>query len=217
MVKIKKIRKKKIGGSRKSKVIFDKLINFKKDLLTFPNLLTAIRIIFVPVVLLLIWFDTPISRLWGWICYTIAAATDFFDGYLARKQETVSVTGKLLDPLADKFIVNLTLALLVSMNQISVWPVLIILGREFYIFGIRSVALEHGLVIAAGIGGKIKTLLQMFALPFFILNRATLKALLNIDWDPINVGYVLIWASVFFSLTSAYSYSKEVKKRVFNQ
>lgn len=202
---------------RKYRVIFNKFFNFKKDLLTFPNLLTLIRIIFVPVVILLIWLDTPILRLWALIVYVIAGITDIFDGYIARKYESVSVTGKLLDPLADKFIVNLTLVLLVAMNAVSVWPVLIILGREFYIFGIRSIALEHGLVVEAGIFGKIKTWLQLLALPFFMFNQATLKALTNVDWNPINVGYILIWGSVIFSLLSAYTYSKKVKKRVFSR
>ncbi|HNW82717.1 MAG TPA: CDP-diacylglycerol--glycerol-3-phosphate 3-phosphatidyltransferase, partial [bacterium] len=122
-----------------------------------------------------------------------------------------------LDPLADKFIVNLTLVLLTSMGEMSVIPVIIILSREFYIFGIRSMAVEHGLVVAAGQGGKIKTMFQMFALPFFMINEKTLDALFNIKWDPRFVGYILIWISIFFSLTSAYTYSKEVKHRVFGK
>ncbi|MGI6393788.1 MAG: CDP-diacylglycerol--glycerol-3-phosphate 3-phosphatidyltransferase [bacterium] len=213
---VKKFRKKKKNvseyGGRK---IIDTLVNFKKDVLTLPNLLTAMRIFLVPFVLFLMWYDTPVSRFWSWIFYTIAATTDFFDGYVARKQGSVTVTGKLLDPLADKFIVNLTLVLLASMSEIHVLPVIVILAREFYIFGIRSVAIERGLVIAAGQMGKLKTTFQMFALPFFMLNANTLKELINIEWNPQPWGYVLIWASIFFSLTSAYSYSKKVKSRIF--
>ena len=205
---------KKVKNAKKGKII-DKLRNFKKDLLTIPNLLTSIRILFVPVVLLFIWFNTPVMRLWSWIFYTIATVTDFFDGYLARKSGTVSVSGKLLDPLADKFIVNLTLVLLVAMNEIWVLPVLIILAREFYIFGIRSLALENDLVIAADIFGKTKTMLQMFALPFFMINQKTLLDLVNIDWNPTGVGYFLLWSSIVFSLISAFTYTREVFKRVF--
>ena len=206
--------KKNKGGAGKRKII-DKLRNFKQDVLTIPNLLTSIRIILVPVVLLFIWLNTPVMRLWSWIFYTIATVTDFFDGYLARKSGTVSVSGKLLDPLADKFIVNLTLVLLVSMQEVSAWPVIIILGREFYIFGIRSLAMEHDLVIAADIWGKTKTMLQMFALPFFMINRDVLLALVNIDWDPSGVGYFLIWSSIVFSLISAFTYTREVKRKIF--
>ena len=206
--------KKNKGGAGKRKII-DRLRNFKQDVLTIPNLLTSIRIILVPVVLLFIWLNTPVMRLWSWIFYTIATVTDFFDGYLARKSGTVSVSGKLLDPLADKFIVNLTLVLLVSMQEISAWPVIIILAREFYIFGIRSLAMEHDLVIAADIWGKTKTMLQMFALPFFMINQKTLLALVNIDWNPSGVGYFLIWSSIVFSLISAFTYTREVKRKIF--
>ncbi len=206
---------KKIKGGAGKRKIIDKLRNFKQDVLTIPNLLTSIRIILVPVVLLFIWLNTPVMRLWSWIFYTVATVTDFFDGYLARKSGTVSVSGKLLDPLADKFIVNLTLVLLVSMQEISAWPVIIILAREFYIFGIRSLAMEHDLVIAADIWGKTKTMLQMFALPFFMINQKTLLALVNIDWDPSGVGYFLIWSSIVFSLISAFTYTREVKRKIF--
>ncbi len=206
---------KKIKGGAGKHKIMDRLRNFKQDILTIPNLLTSIRIILVPVVLLFIWLNTPVMRLWSWIFYTVATVTDFFDGYLARKSGAVSVSGKLLDPLADKFIVNLTLVLLVSMQEISAWPVIIILAREFYIFGIRSLAMEHDLVIAADIWGKTKTMLQMFALPFFMINQKTLLALVNIDWDPSGVGYLLIWSSIVFSLISAFTYTRSVKRKIF--
>ena len=206
------VKKNKNVGKHK---IMDRLRNFKQDVLTIPNLLTSIRIVLVPVVLLFIWRDTPLMRLWSWIFYTVATVTDFFDGYLARKSGAVSVSGKLLDPLADKFIVNLTLVLLVAMQEISPWPVIIILGREFYIFGIRSLAMEHDLVIAADIWGKTKTMLQMFALPFFMINQKTLLDLVNIDWDPSGVGYFLIWSSIVFSLISAFTYTREVKRKIF--
>jgi len=206
------VKKNKNSGKHK---IIDRLRNFKQDILTIPNLLTSIRIVLVPVVLLFIWLDTPLMRLWSWIFYTVATVTDFFDGYLARKSGTVSVSGKLLDPLADKFIVNLTLVLLVSMQEISPWPVIIILAREFYIFGIRSLAMEHDLVIAADIWGKTKTMLQMFALPFFMINQKTLLDLVNINWDPAGVGYFLIWSSIVFSLISAFTYTRDVKRKIF--
>ena len=206
------VKKIKNSGERK---IMNKLRNFKQDVLTLPNLLTSIRIILVPVVLLFIWLNTPIMRLWSWIFYTIATVTDFFDGYLARKPGAVSVSGKLRDPLADKFIVNLTLVLLVSMQEISAWPVIIILAREFYIFGIRSLAMENDLVIAADIWGKTKTMLQMFALPFFMINQKTLLELVNIDWNPSGVGYFLIWSSIVFSLISAFTYTRDVKRKIF--
>ncbi len=199
------------------KILIKKIFSLKKDLFTFPNLLTGMRILLVPFVLFLIWLNSPTTRLWGLIFYAVATTTDFFDGYFARKHGSVSITGKLLDPLADKFIVNLTLVLLVSMGELNVLPLLIILAREFYIFGIRSMAVENGLVVPAGQGGKMKTMLQMFALPFFMLNRETIEHFLGINLNPRFLGYILLWGSIYFSVMSAYIYSREVKKRVFGK
>lgn len=212
-----KLRRDKSQKRRGEKRLFDKFKNFKQDVLTLPNLLTSIRILLVPVVIILLWLGTPMMRFLSWVFYTVASVTDFFDGYLARKYGTISITGKLLDPLADKFIVNLTLVLLAAMGEISPWPVIIILAREFYIFGIRSLALEHALVVAAGRSGKIKTVLQMFSLPFFMINQATLLEITGIEWDPSGVGNFLVWSSIFFSVVSAFNYTREVKKRVFEE
>jgi len=212
-----KLRRDKSQKKRGEKRLFDKFKNFKQDVLTLPNLLTSIRILLVPVVIILLWLGTPMMRFLSWVFYTVASVTDFFDGYLARKYGTISITGKLLDPLADKFIVNLTLVLLAAMGEISPWPVIIILAREFYIFGIRSLALEHALVVAAGRSGKIKTVLQMFSLPFFMINQATLLEITGIKWDPSGVGNFLVWSSIFFSVVSAFNYTREVKKRVFEE
>ncbi len=212
-----KLRRDKSQKKRGEKRLFDKFKNFKQDVLTLPNLLTSIRILLVPVVIILLWLGTPMMRFLSWVFYTVASVTDFFDGYLARKYGMISITGKLLDPLADKFIVNLTLVLLAAMGEISPWPVIIILAREFYIFGIRSLALEHALVVAAGRSGKIKTVLQMFSLPFFMINQATLLEITGIEWDPSGVGNFLVWSSIFFSVVSAFNYTREVKKRVFEE
>lgn len=212
-----KLRRDKSQKKKSGKRLFDKFKSFKQDVLTLPNLLTSIRILLVPVVIILLWLNTPGMRFLSWIFYTVASVTDFFDGYLARKYGTISITGKLLDPLADKFIVNLTLVLLAAMGEISPWPVIIILAREFYIFGIRSLALEHALVVAAGRSGKIKTVLQMFSLPFFMINQATLLEITGINWDPSGVGNFLVWSSIFFSIVSAFNYTREVKKRVFEE
>ena len=187
----------------------------KKDLLTIPNLLTAIRIAFVPFVLWMVFVDTITSKIVAFLLFAIASITDFFDGYFARKYNSVSISGKMLDPLADKFIVILTLVLLSSMNKISVLPVILILAREFYIFGIRSLAIENKLVIPAGMGGKIKTMLQMFSLGFFIVSPDVFKFVTNINFNTLLVGKILLWVSVFFSYESAFTYTRNVKKHIF--
>jgi len=219
-MKLKKKKKKRGKEKRKGNpdktVILNKINSFRKDILTLPNFLTSIRILFVPFVLWFVYVDTTIFRLLAFIIYTIASVTDYFDGYIARKQHSVSVTGKLLDPLADKFIVLLTLVLFLYMREISLLPVLLILARELYIFGVRNIAVESGLVIAAGASGKIKTVFQMFAIPFFILKDDVFFELMGWQWPNVTIGTILLWISLYFSYYSAYKYTFGLKKRLFD-
>ncbi len=211
-----KFRKKKApknGGQRPK--IFSKIRDFKKDVLTIPNLLTAIRIGAVPLILWLLYLDSTTARIWAAVTYSLASITDFFDGWIARKYGMITVTGKLLDPLADKFIVLLTLVVLLDKAEVALLPVLLILAREFYIFGIRALAVENGLVISAGQGGKWKTTFQMVAIPFLILDRRVFIELFNRDWNLPYWGNILLWISVFFALQSAWVYTLTLKRRLF--
>ena len=202
------------NGFRRPK-IFSKLRDFKKDVLTLPNLLTAIRIGAVPLILWLLYQDSASSRVAAALVYAVAGFTDYLDGYLARKYGEVTVTGKLLDPLADKFIVLLTLVMLLDKAEVELLPVLLILAREFYIFGIRALAVENGLVISAGQGGKWKTTFQMIAIPLLILDRRVFIEFFNRDWDLPYWGNILLWISVFFALQSAWVYTVTLKRRLF--
>lgn len=212
-MKFKKKKAPRNGGPRPK--IFSKLRDFKKDVLTVPNLLTAIRIGAVPLILWLLYLDSTSARIWAAITYSLASITDFFDGWIARKYGLVTVTGKLLDPLADKFIVLLTLVVLLDKAEVALLPVLLILAREFYIFGIRGLAIENGLVISAGQGGKWKTTFQMVAIPFLILDRRVFIEFFNRDWDLPYWGNILLWISVFFALQSAWVYTVTLKRRIF--
>ncbi len=203
-----KIRKKKNGAPRRK--IFARLKSFKQDALTIPNLLTTVRILAVPLVLWLLTAGTMQARVGAVTIYIAASVTDFFDGWVARRYNTVSVTGKILDPLADKFIVLLTLVVLVYQHEAPLLPVLIILAREFYIFGIRALAVENGLLISAGTGGKWKTAFQMIAIPLLIVGNRILPS-----WDLSFWGTVLLWVSVFFALQSAWVYTVTLKRRLF--
>jgi len=197
------------NGGRRSKIL-TRLKNFKEDVLTLPNLLTAIRIGAVPIILALLYHDTLTMRAWAVAVYILASITDFFDGWVARRYNTVSVTGKLLDPLADKFIVLLTLVVLVYKHEVQLLPVILLLAREFYIFGIRVLAVENGLLISAGQGGKWKTTFQMVAIPFLIIgNRITPT------WDIVFWGNLFLWISVFFAIQSGWVYTLTLKRRLF--
>lgn len=184
--------------------------SLKEDALNLPNMLTMLRIVMIPVVLLLLHDGTPVMNFWaGWV-YTGATITDALDGYLARKRGLVSVVGKFLDPLADKLLVMATLVLMVSMGRVPAWVVVIILARELSISMLRTIAISEGVVIAAGEGGKAKTALQMVAVLFLMLHhRYHIDFWFAAYWVDFNVaGLWLLYLSVVFAITSAGEYVK---------
>jgi CDP-diacylglycerol--glycerol-3-phosphate 3-phosphatidyltransferase len=181
----------------------------REDALNLPNLLTMVRVVMIPVVLWLMWQQTREANFWATILYSLAAVTDFIDGYLARRMGLTSVLGKFLDPLADKLIVLATLVLMVELGHVPAWPVIIITGRELSITALRTIAISEGVVIAASRGGKDKTAVQMVALVALILHDTYV-----LDWgfykaavDLNAVGLALLYLSVFFALTSAGEYT----------
>ncbi len=133
-------------------------------LLNLPNILTLARIAAAPVLVVLLLFDTPTAGFWAAVVFSAAAITDWLDGYLARKWQIVTVLGKFLDPLADKLIVMSALIMLIPLGRVPAWAVLLILGREMVVTGLRSIASSEGIVIAASDLGKFKTIFQMVAI-----------------------------------------------------
>jgi CDP-diacylglycerol--glycerol-3-phosphate 3-phosphatidyltransferase len=135
-----------------------------------PNALTLTRIFIVP--LLVVVLLTPIAEDWfgvtryaiAIVLFLAAAITDFFDGHLARKRNQVSKLGILLDPIADKLLISSALIVLVEKNLAPAWAVVIILGREFAITGLRSIAAAEGLIMQAQISGKLKMWAQCIAI-----------------------------------------------------
>jgi CDP-diacylglycerol--glycerol-3-phosphate 3-phosphatidyltransferase len=179
-----------------------------QDAKNLPNLLTFARIVMIPGVLLLLSRGSPRDSFWAAILYAAAAITDFFDGWLARRQGLVSVLGKFLDPLADKLIVSACLVWMIPMGRIPAWAVVLLLSREITITALRSIASSEGVIIAAGDGGKIKTALQMVGIICLLLGYPYHVSFL-VDFgvvDLIHVGRALVYVSLVFSLTSAAQY-----------
>lgn len=179
-----------------------------QDAKNLPNLLTFMRILMIPLVLVFLQQGSPRACFWAAIVYSLAAITDLLDGWLARRQGLVSVLGKLLDPLADKLIVAAVLVWLVSMGRMPAWVVVILLSREITITALRSVASAEGLIISAGDGGKLKTALQMVGLICLIVGYPY-DFWLFADFgriDFVHVGRLLVYLSLVFSITSAASY-----------
>ena len=136
-----------------------------------PNHLTIARICMIPLfVILLLWVPKPAGNILAMIVFIIASLTDTADGYIARKYNYVSTFGKFMDPLADKLLVCSALICLVDLGRIESWIVIIIIAREFIISGFRLIAVEKGVVIAANIFGKLKTIAQMIMVILMVGN-----------------------------------------------
>lgn len=171
-----------------------------------PNVLTMLRIILIPFFVLLYFMDVPHWNIWAAIIFTAAAITDWLDGYLARKNDQVSNFGKLWDPVADKLLVLAALLLLMDWGKVPFVAVLILEARELIISGIRLVAASKGVVIAADLSGKLKTVVQFIAIILLLLN----------DWPfafvPVSIGSILIWVSVALSIYSCIEYFVKNRK-----
>lgn len=150
----------------------------------------------------------PVSHFIGALIFIIASATDWIDGYLARKHNLVTNLGKFLDPLADKLLVSAALISLVELQLAPAWMVVVIISREFAVTGLRLVAAGEGEVMAAGQLGKIKTVTQIIAISALLLH--------DIPFSGIGfpLGDVFLWIAVFFTVISGWDYFAK-NKHVF--
>lgn len=176
--------------------------------LNLPNSLTLARMLLVPpmVAAMLLPDSGPLGAgardIVAAALFLLASLTDFLDGYLARSQGLVTDFGKLLDPIADKLLVGSALVALVGMGRASALAVIIILGREFAVSGIRSFAATRGLVIAAAWWGKIKMVVQIVAITILMLQQALAPTIPQIA----TIGRVVLWAAVATALISLTDY-----------
>ena len=168
--------------------------------MNIPNILTCIRVCLIPVFVLFYVFQIPDWYLWTAIVFVAASITDWLDGYLARKWNQVTVFGKFVDPIADKLLVLAALLILQDWGAVPFWVVLILLAREFIISGFRLVAVSKGVVIAADMSGKIKTVCQMVAIALLLFNGIIFGVF------GILLGEILIYASVVLSVYSCIEY-----------
>lgn len=191
----------------------------KNEILNLPNMLTMVRIALIPVVCVFLAFETPVACLIACGLFVIASLTDLVDGYLARSRGLVTMTGKLLDPLADKLIVMASLLMLVELEWFPAWLVIVVLARELAITGLRSIATGEGIVIAAGKGGKYKTAFQLTGLCFLIAHyQYPLDFFLFSGTVSMHrVGFTLFLVSVFFGLWSAVVYTRGFYRAIGKQ
>jgi len=170
-----------------------------------PNILALIRLLIAPIMFMFLanrdlfvdvhptWLDFIAALL-----FVLASITDFFDGFIARSFNQITRLGKILDPLADKMLTLAGFLGLMVLGRADPWAIYLILTREFFITGLRVVAIGDKKEISASFLGKIKTIIQMIAIGFLIM-----------DWP---FGTVILWIAVIITLYSGYEYIKEYLK-----
>ena len=168
-----------------------------------PNVLTMLRIVAVPVVVVALLVETPEGDVIAAAVFALAALTDGLDGYIARRRREITTFGQLMDPLADKLLVTAALVSLVSLGRLAAWVAMVIIAREFAVTGLRSLAAERGVVIAASWLGKLKTALQV----------AAIFALIASDSPPLGVD-LLVYAAVAITVVSGADYFFGLRRHI---
>ncbi|BDG02438.1 CDP-diacylglycerol--glycerol-3-phosphate 3-phosphatidyltransferase [Anaeromyxobacter oryzae] len=182
--------------------------SLRHEALNLPNAITLTRIALIPVFLWFTYYESRVDSFIAAVVYAFTGATDFLDGWVARRKNLVTVIGKFLDPLADKLIVMAALVMLVHLGRVAAWVVIVVMAREFIVTGLRTIAMSEGIVIAAGQEGKHKTAFQVSAITFLLLHYTyPIDALLfSFELDANRVGTWLLYVSLVFSVWSAVSY-----------
>jgi CDP-diacylglycerol---glycerol-3-phosphate 3-phosphatidyltransferase len=168
-----------------------------------PNTLTMLRIVAVPVIVVALLDETPNGDVIAAALFALAALTDGLDGYIARRRGDVTTFGKLMDPLADKLLVVAALIALVSLDRLAAWVAMVIIARELAVTGLRSLAAERGVVVAASWLGKVKTALQVAAIVALIV------------WDPTPLAVdLLVYLAVAATVVSGADYFMRLRELV---
>jgi len=191
--------------------------NLGRDLLNAPNAITLTRIAMIPVFLWFTYHESRVDSFIACLVYAVTSATDFLDGWIARRKGLVTLIGKFLDPLADKLVVMAALVMLVHLGRVGAWVVILIMAREFIITGLRAIAVGEGIVIAAGQEGKYKTAFQLAGISFLLLNYTYPVdwVVISFDLDANKVGAWLLYISLVFSIWSAVFYVRDFVKAAY--
>mgnify|MGYP001312276598 CR=1 FL=1 len=187
------------------------MVNDKFSLLPhLPNILTLLRILLVPPLVVILLSPSKSAGFLAALLFAVASTTDWLDGYLARRMGIVTMLGKFLDPIADKLMVMAALIMILPFGRVPAWMVLVILGREIIITGLRSIASSEGIVIAASRLGKYKTIFQIVAILclllhyeyywFFGIEKPCLYANMH------NVGIFFLWIATIITIWSGIDY-----------
>ena len=171
--------------------------------LNLPNVLTVIRIMLVPVLVVALLGNTDGGDVLAAVVFALASLTDFVDGYLARARDSVTNFGKLMDPLADKLLIVAALIALVSLHRLAAWVAMVIITRELAVTVLRMGATQAGVVMGASMFGKVKTCLQI----------AAILAVIAVHGEPLWVA-ALLYVTVAVTVLSGLDYFFGLRRRM---
>jgi CDP-diacylglycerol--glycerol-3-phosphate 3-phosphatidyltransferase len=171
--------------------------------LNLPNVLTVLRIMLVPVLVVALLGNTPGGDVLAAVVFALASLTDFVDGYLARARGSITNFGKLMDPLADKLLIVAALIALVSLHRLAAWVAMVIITRELAVTVLRMGATQAGVVMAASMFGKVKTCLQI----------AAILAVIAFNGEPLWVS-ALLYLTVLVTVLSGLDYFFGIRRRM---
>lgn len=181
---------------------------FKREVMNLPNLITIGRLFLIPPVLVLIDPTDPIKNFIATLLFAAASGLDVVDGFLARRQGLVTVFGKFMDPLADKLMAMSVMIYLVAVGLLPAWLVVLMMSRDFYISGLRSVAASMGVIIAAGEGGKMKTVFQLVGICCVLVRYSYRWPLFADEWVDFHfLGMAFLYIALVLSIGSAGQYT----------
>lgn len=185
--------------------------NVSNEIWNLPNALTLFRIFLVPFLVVVLLTKFAGREFVGLAIFLVAAITDFFDGWVARRRNQTTRLGALLDPIADKLLMSAAFISLVEMDpsHVPAWMVVIVIGREFAVSGLRSIAAQQGVTIAASPLGKGKMVSQVIAISLLILGYELGQFRV--------VGTVALWAVMLFALASGVDYFVKFSRAVLRE
>lgn len=164
------------------------------------NKITLLRIFLMPLVILLLYFEGPVTCCFAVFFFVLASLTDWADGYVARREKIVTNLGKFLDPLADKVLICSVLIMFSALGWVPAWIVIVMVCRELIVTGLRAVAVDVGVVLAADKFGKMKTVFQIFAILPIMLHYP----LFGVDLT--QIGQVLLYMALLLAVYSGFNY-----------
>ena len=168
--------------------------------MNLANKITITRVFLIPVFMVVLFSNFPNSNYVAALIFTIAAATDGLDGYIARSRNQITTFGKFVDPLADKLLVSTALISMVQLGKVPAWIVVIIIAREFTITGFRTIAVSEGITIAASSLGKIKTVTQLVAIILILIDNYPFRKM------GFPLDKIMLYIALLFTIISGIDY-----------